>query len=418
MMKAATAGPSGSVVSSTAHVHRLKRLKTGDIFTFRKGYCSFCRRELSAKDIIYRCSDCDFNLCEGCQFGDTRSDFHHHTLKPANSWVIYPHTNGDWRCDGCQRVFDPTDTDRWTRHCEKCLVDLCDVCFSTGWKHGLHPAHRLFPADARLVHRRMEVWFCDNCGEERYVRSSDVQKTFHCSTCPGQGIDVCPSCFAGLKYWHHQHNLVPVINLQPKRQFVCSMCQRNADRFDKYNVHVCVQGDCEFALCGHCVRQNPPVHPLHPHPLHCCDSSTVYPNSDGLWHCNNCTESDPLRRSITRSPAEPMYHCSLCEFDLCQNCYESHAPSGSLPTMPQRTSVIQHLSSPSDDMYPRDAVSPSLVSQDSYQEKSLLVGGSGAMAVPWRSMPSMQYQPEHGYRMLNQQPNSHMVVGFRSRPRP
>ena len=410
-------GISSSLISSTAHVHGLKKLKTGDIFTFRKGYCSFCRRELSSKDIIYRCSDCDFNLCEDCHFGDTRSDFHHHRLKPANSWVTYPHTNGDWRCDGCQRVFEPTDINRWTRHCEKCLVDLCDVCFSTGWQHGLHPAHRLFPADARLVHRRMELWFCDNCGEERHVRSSDVQKTFHCSDCPGEGIDVCPSCFTGLKYWHHQHNLVPVINLEPKRQFVCSMCQRNADRFDKYNVHVCVQGECDFALCGYCVRRSPPVHPLHQHPLHCCDSASVYPNSNGLWHCNNCTENGPLGRPITRTQAEPMYHCSQCEYDLCQNCYESHTTAGSLP--PRATSM-PHPSPPSslDEMYPGNMMLGSLGTEESHQERSLLVGGSGARAVPWRSMPSTQYQPEHGYRMLNKQPNSQMVVGFRSRPRP
>ena len=73
---------------------------------------------------------------------------------------------------------------------------------------------------------------------------------------------------------------------------------------------------------------------------------------------------------------------------------------------------------PSDDVDPSDVGSPSLGSQASHPERSLLVGGSGVMAVPWRSMPSVQYMPERGYQMLNQQPNSGMIVGFCFRPRP
>ena len=70
--------------------------------------------------------------------------------------------------------------------------------------------------------------------------------------------------------------------------------------------------------------------------------------------------------------------------------YESYIPTGSLPSLQQGTTSVQQLSFPSDDVDPSHVASPSLGSQASH----LLVGGSGAMAVPWKSMPSVQYRPE------------------------
>ena len=407
---------SSGTVSSPAHIHRLKQMKTNDIFVFRKGTCSFCRIVLKHSDTLYRCGDCDFNLCETCQSGDFRSDFHHHKLKPAKTTVVYPQTNGDWRCDGCQRVFFYNKCS-WTRHCEECQLDLCEACYKDGWVHGLHPNHKFFPVDARLVYRDMEIWYCDNCGEERSTFSSGTVKMFHCDTCQEDGIDLCDSCFTGLKYWHHHHNLIQVINLVPQRQHFCTMCHRSVDRND--GVYVCVRGDCNYALCRSCAKLPPPQHPLHEHPLHCSDSMTVYPNTDGLWHCNNCTDTDPLKRTITRTPEEHMYHCSLCEYDLCSSCYGSYQCS-------QKPYALNH----SEEGMPSGFVSysnkplfsfepppfPRAKVNNDREEASMLVGGSIHEPVPWRSVPTKSYLPEHGHKMINQQPGQ-MVIGFKSGPR-
>lgn len=404
-------------VFSPAHVHRLNLSRTDDIFVFRKGTCSlsFCQKSLKPSDSLYRCGSCDFNLCETCLKGDLRSDFHHHKLKPANTVVVYPHTNGDWRCDGCLNVFYFT-TCSWTRHCEECQVDLCENCYKDGWVHGLHPNHKLFPVDARIVYRMMEEWYCDNCGEERSTFGTNAVKMFHCDTCQN-GIDLCSSCFTGLKYWHHHHNLIQVINLVPKRQYFCSMCNCCVDRND--GVYVCVKGDCNYALCRSCARLPPPTHPLHVHPLHCSDSLVVYPNTNGMWHCNNCTDTDPLGRMTSRTPDEKMYHCSLCEYDLCASCYGSYQfsrkPHGHLHS---REGMLSGLKS-FDDKHLYSFEPPPLPpgkDMGGGGDTSMMVGGSYPEPVPWRSIPTGSYQPEHGHKMINQQPNR-MVVGFKAGPR-
>ena len=389
--------------NSTAHCHRLNKMKTKTTFTFRKGFCNCCKKQLALEEDIYRCSDCDFNLCEQCYEGDTDSKFHHHKLKPANTCVIYPHTNGDWRCDGCSRVFSP-DRDKWTKHCEKCLIDLCVTCSETGWKHGLHPDHELFPVDARIEHRFSESWFCDNCGDRHSTNHDEPQKVFHCQTCQGDGTDLCCNCFNGLKYWQHHHNLTQVNKLAYKRWFTCSVCYSQVDSYD--GVLVCVQADCGYSLCRGCSKKTPPNHPLHMHALHCSDSSQVYQEYGGMWQCDNCTEQDPLKRVQTRTSAEGMWHCNLCNYDLCNNCYRTFLPShreyldfgGSEPTLQ----------------------SPKEQSLESYNsENSLIIGGSLlSQAMPYRQIPSHSYRPEDGYQMINQQPNSQMVIGFRSGPEP
>jgi hypothetical protein len=82
-----------------------------------------------------------------------------------------------------------------------------------------------------------------------------------------------------------------------------------------------------------CFHGNGKPHPLHPsHVLYLTDASLAYPDSGGLWHCDNCTDTSPTVKALTSS--DVMYHCSICQYDLCQKCYREKDPLPRLQTPP------------------------------------------------------------------------------------
>ena len=264
---------------------------------------------------IYHCSTCNFDVCVQCFKGHLHP-FHTHRLRKARPSLVYTDTDGQWKCDACQSVF-AAETYDTTYHCSKCEVDLCESCFSGSLRHSLHKHHMLSPMDPRILYRTHLSWTCDNCSQTFTATSSEL--FFHCSQCQ---FDLCTQCFRGDKHHLHQHRLVPLP--LAKQTMTCSNCHRQPASYQ------CTDDMCGYTMCRYCHVIKPKPHPLHSHALELCDGKDIYPQSGGLWHCDNCTRHRGQQTPL--SPREPMYHCYDCDFDLCENCYSR----GLSPTYGQR----------------------------------------------------------------------------------
>lgn len=75
---------------------------------------------------------------------------------------------------------------------------------------------------------------------------------------------------------------------------------------------------CEFDLCDNCLK--PYRSTFHPaHAMYKADSNVVYASFNGGWRCDRCSQSfNPHNNNIP-------YHCSICEFDLCESCMKTTA---------------------------------------------------------------------------------------------
>ena len=70
---------------------------------------------------------------------------------------------------------------------------------------------------------------------------------------------------------------------------------------------------CKFDLCDNCIK--PYKSRFHPgHVMYKADSNVAYPGFNGVWRCDRCS------RSFKPQTNNVPYHCSQCEFDLCDSC--------------------------------------------------------------------------------------------------
>eukprot|EP00112_Aurelia_sp_Birch-Aquarium-sp1_P007483 Seg1816.9 transcript_id=Seg1816.9/GoldUCD/mRNA.D3Y31 product="E3 ubiquitin-protein ligase Mdm2" protein_id=Seg1816.9/GoldUCD/D3Y31 len=55
---------------------------------------------------------------------------------------------------------------------------------------------------------------------------------------------------------------------------------------------------------------------IHEHPLMKVDPNIVYQQYQGRWTCDGCRASP--------GNSQMPYHCTVCNYDLCDNCYQGH----------------------------------------------------------------------------------------------
>ena len=333
------------------HPHNLQKTDMRQVYKDMLWRCDLCRVEFNSRlsltssnakeadpTFAFHCDLCSFDVCSLCFKGHLHP-FHHHRLKKAQVSLIYPQTDGQWRCDACQKVFTKV-TAPMSYHCPQCEVDICDKCFTGSWKTVLHNSyHPLKPVDPRLSYRKYINWYCDVC--DREFTSKDSETFFNCFVCQ---YDVCSDCFHGEKHHLHQHPLC-LVNKDMHGTAVCSNCQKF---IVESQYRKCREPTCSFSLCGLCYLSPPKYHPYHrDHPLTLCDAEVVYPESGGLWHCDYCTNTNPLKQQTPLPASRPMYHCDVCEYDLCVSCYRrglvQNQPQASVASYPtpysaQRTS--------------------------------------------------------------------------------
>ena len=276
------------------------------------------RAEESDNRYFHHCNLCKFDVCSVC-FKGRRHTFHSHRLKKARASLIYPSTEGQWYCDACKTVHSE-NTELLCYHCDKCKVDMCTKCFEGKWEHILHnstmsaaPRHTLRPVDPRIEYRIYERWICDNCN--RTFSCEEENTAFHCDSC---NFDLCEKCFGGEKQHLHAHSLALLEAGNNTNRPSCSECKLTIQERTHYR---CRRPSCNYFLCVRCFSKPPQLHPSHEHPLHVCNPLVVYPQSGGMWHCDSCTANSYSGEPVPLNPTEIMYHCELCEFDLCHACY-------------------------------------------------------------------------------------------------
>jgi hypothetical protein len=83
--------------------------------------------------------------------------------------------------------------------------------------------------------------------------------------------------------------------------------------FFSYPAHC---SSCNFDLCDNCIK--PYRSTYHPgHVLFKADSNVTYPRFNGGWRCDRCS------RSFIPQMNNAPFHCSQCEFDLCDSCMKT-----------------------------------------------------------------------------------------------
>lgn len=243
---------------------------------------------------------------------------HEHELHQVNPLEAYGAYGGHWKCDNCGAESNAT---QYPFHCRRCSFDLCYSCAQTNVQHNtLAHQHPLFYVEtSRLFyHNQNGLWKCQVCKKT----SNELRETFsyHCPTC--NNFDICRSCFGPRRHPIHTHvlDLVDTTILYPESRgnWVCDICGCQSRPWEKFAYHC---SECSnFDVCPDCYK--PLITPLHNHPLYKASPHYVYAQFHGGWQCDNCG-------SALNNPALQSYpwHCSLCSYDLCQNCVGNECKS-------------------------------------------------------------------------------------------
>ena len=119
------------------------------------------------------------------------------------------------------------------------------------------------------------------------------------------------STAAEMEHLFHEHPLEEVDATHVYADFggvwACDACHTLSSVTGERHHYHC--NSCNFGLCEEC---HTGLHPLHHHPLRKRPVSEVYPG--GMWGCDRC------RRVV--NPESSTYHCSQCNFDLCERCFQ------------------------------------------------------------------------------------------------
>ena len=231
----------------------------------------------------------------------------------------------------------------------RCLIDLCKECFFGEWKHRLHynGQHNLIPIDPRIEYRCYSNWSCDICNTKG-THGSQLWVLFHCKQCQ---VDICSNCFKGHTHHLHPHGLIRE-KKSTNSLLNCSHCERRLANNEAH--YSCPFIECTFHLCEQCFKTPPKPHPLHPnHILQCSKSDQVYPETGGIWHCDNCSETHSQTTPLTSN--DEMHHCKICQYDLCRSCYR-YTPTPPSPWLQAQPLSQQYNYLASMDQYKRPLV--------------------------------------------------------------
>eukprot|EP00795_Rhopilema_esculentum_P014574 gene14574-5647_t len=181
------------------HQHPLYRMDMARVYPeFQGGWkCDHCGRNKQQLQQThgYHCPLDQFDLCHEC-FHGKRHQIHVHTLKPADSIIMYGESTGLWLCDSCCLSGSEIGS-RFPWHCAECDFDACDYCMKE-YDFPFHH-HPLTITDSRLSYNDFNGrWTCDVCHSSGGQGINGRDKSFHCSTCR---YDVCLYCVKNLTNW-------------------------------------------------------------------------------------------------------------------------------------------------------------------------------------------------------------------------
>ena len=175
-------------------------------------------------------------------------------------------------------------------------------------------------------------WTCNLC------KTSYENKiwSFYCTLCD---YDICLKCSKkyiskdlyinndGIKIDNHNHRLVYMIT---NKNWICNICRKTFDE----NIPTFYCTKCDYNACKKCIgkisdetkyslneegnKKNDIIKTItfdgHKHPLIYCITSRNE-NRKTRWICNECNKNF--------DSDEWSFYCSLCDYDLCFNCYSN-----------------------------------------------------------------------------------------------
>ncbi|XP_062512586.1 protein Mdm4-like [Corticium candelabrum] len=113
---------------------------------------------------------------------------------------------------------------------------------------------------------------------------------------------------------YHHHPLVQMdafsVYANTNGIWECAVCRTSSSESHERYLYRCQA--CSFNLCNKCFSVVGGLHSLHSHSLKKSLVRDVF--EGGVWHCNRCN---------VMNSGEWSYHCSLCDFDLCETCFHS-----------------------------------------------------------------------------------------------
>lgn len=249
---------------------------------------------------------------------------HPHPLSLLDAQKTYSAYDGKWRCDVCQKVYDAKrapfvepvyrdseDPDhRHFYHCSRCNFDVCSVCFK-GHIHTFH-RHRLKKARTTIVYPDPDsLWRCDGC---KTVHSEHTdQLCYHCQKCE---VDLCSTCFTGT--WSHILHSSGMTD--PQGHTLKPMDPRIEYR--TYQEWTCDNCNSLFSclsenIAFHCSKCNfdlcEKCFSGEKHHLHLHPIVLIKAKSNSMLKCSNC--ENPIHQTY--------YHCKhqSCKYCLCVNCH-------------------------------------------------------------------------------------------------
>jgi len=292
---------------------------------------------------------------------------HGHLLYLCDTGTLPAYVGGNFICDNCKSSFPRS----YAYHCSTCNYDVCQACFngftsvpspmpvyptappipSNQGRICSHHSHPLYCVDPRATYPLLEgCWVCNRCQSKGYPSTT----LYHCSLC---NFDLCDSCIntrqpiiqpilqpilqpiirpvvnsPRLNAYYTSKHTHPLYLSDPRMTYptcsgswICDYCRKNGSPASvMYHCDL-----CDYDLCDSCLRPSPtPPSPYayhtvhHPHALYLADPVITYPFSSGSWTCGRC------RRSGQSSST--MFHCSSCNFDLCNVCLRN-IPSTKAP---------------------------------------------------------------------------------------
>ena len=248
----------------------------------------------------------------------TEHPYHRHCLKKRVAEEIYPSSRGRWFCDVCKMhssaLLTLTGKNPSPWHCDECSFDLCNDCYGIVAKtHHPHPLAKVEPRSPD-VYGPKATWTCNRCRKWNPEAIS-----YHCAACK---YDLCSNCYFACAHPLHVHPLVLAEGsvCYPEAMYRgawrCDHCQKTSTLMADQRPYHCSK--CKFDLCQTCFKGRKSH--LHKHELKLAEGQAVYPSYSGRWICDSCKRMSHL------TGERYMWHCSECDFDLCQRCINLDPP--------------------------------------------------------------------------------------------
>ncbi|XP_010537224.1 PREDICTED: uncharacterized protein LOC104812003 [Tarenaya hassleriana] len=246
----------------SSHGHQTKLLQSP-----HRRYCEFC---ILPKSAVYRCIECDANLCGDCFKIPQQISHNHHQghvlrlmLTPKLFYGIEPSPNYNGLyfliCKGCHYISYP----RGHYRCDECEFSMCVECgisitskIPLGWENNEEFSH--WSDMHRLVRCRFREYglHVENVLYECNICELSMWGTGYACLerrCNNFIHESCIGIPRVMRYPLHSHHTLArpdLMNLDYK-YLQCKACRRNLKPFGNEMTYDC--SECEFALHFQCV---------------------------------------------------------------------------------------------------------------------------------------------------------------------